>query len=139
MPVRAPTFSATAAISDGFATVGHVEIVSSLLPILIQTFLVALFSLCLAMAMFAVLRIFPLRILDSALGSLLDTQARLGTKVEELAEARDEAAAANRTKSEFLANMSHELRTPLNAILGFSELMASATLGPLGNPKYEEY
>ena len=53
--------------------------------------------------------------------------------------ARDEAELANRTKSEFLANMSHELRTPLNAILGFSELMGKATLGPLGNPKYEEY
>ncbi|MCH8098548.1 MAG: HAMP domain-containing histidine kinase, partial [Proteobacteria bacterium] len=27
----------------------------------------------------------------------------------------------------------------LNAILGFSELMFNATLGPLGNPKYQEY
>ncbi len=53
--------------------------------------------------------------------------------------AKEQAEIANRTKSEFLANMSHELRTPLNAILGFSELMGNATLGPLGNPKYEEY
>ncbi|MCH8196871.1 MAG: hypothetical protein IH904_02205 [Proteobacteria bacterium] len=58
---------------------------------------------------------------------------------DDLLIARDEARAANRTKSEFLANMSHELRTPLNAILGFSELMGNATLGPLGNPKYQEY
>lgn len=35
---------------------------------------------------------------------------------------------ANRLKSEFLTNMSHELRTPLNAIIGFSELLADATL-----------
>ncbi|MBO6719174.1 MAG: PAS domain-containing protein [Rhizobiaceae bacterium] len=51
----------------------------------------------------------------------------------------ERAEAANRAKSEFLANMSHELRTPLNAIIGFSELMQSALLGPLGSEKYEEY
>src|SRR3546814_7164698 len=39
----------------------------------------------------------------------------------------------------FLANMSHELRTPLNAIIGFSEFMASETLGPLGAPRYAGY
>ena len=63
----------------------------------------------------------------------------LATLAGDLSVACDQAELANRTKSEFLANMSHELRTPLNAILGFSELMGNATLGPLGNPKYEEY
>src|SRR5579863_6010133 len=50
-----------------------------------------------------------------------------------------EAETANRAKSQFLANMSHELRTPLNAIIGFSEVIASQTLGPVGIPKYSEY
>ena len=49
------------------------------------------------------------------------------------------AQAANRAKSEFLANMSHELRTPLNAIMGFSQIIAEETLGPIGTGKYLEY
>jgi signal transduction histidine kinase len=57
----------------------------------------------------------------------------------ELARARDEAQAANRTKSEFLANMSHELRTPLNAVIGFSEIMMGQIYGPLGDKRYAEY
>jgi signal transduction histidine kinase len=36
-------------------------------------------------------------------------------------------------KSKFLASMSHELRTPLNAIVGFSDLMAEETPGPLND------
>ena len=54
-------------------------------------------------------------------------------------EARRRAEDANLAKSRFLASMSHELRTPLNAILGFSEVMASEVLGPMGNPTYRDY
>jgi signal transduction histidine kinase len=46
---------------------------------------------------------------------------------------------ANSAKSRFLANMSHELRTPLNAIIGFSDLMKSEVLGPIGNASYRRY
>jgi two-component system cell cycle sensor histidine kinase PleC len=35
--------------------------------------------------------------------------------------------------------MSHELRTPLNAVIGFSEMIASEMLGPVGQPKYKEF
>ncbi len=58
---------------------------------------------------------------------------------EGLRAARNAAELANRAKSEFLANMSHELRTPLNAIIGFSEMIAAETFGPLGSTQYREY
>jgi len=35
--------------------------------------------------------------------------------------------------------MSHELRTPLNSIIGFSDILANETFGPIGRPEYQEY
>lgn len=63
-------------------------------------------------------------------------KAELAKKYEE---EKLRAEEASRAKSMFLANMSHELRTPLNAIIGFSEMISSEMLGPLGNAKYQEY
>lgn len=40
---------------------------------------------------------------------------------------------------DLMARVSHDLRTPLNAVIGFSDVMQSELLGPVGHPRYREY
>ena len=58
---------------------------------------------------------------------------------QQLACAKEDAEAANRSKTAFLATMSHELRTPLNAIIGFSDLILTAARGKIEPESYREY
>jgi len=80
---------------------------------------------------------------DDELGQLTDGFNEMLARVQDhdrhLRHAWQEAEAASRAKTEFLANMSHELRTPLNAIIGFSEIIKTEMLGPLGTDRYRFY
>ncbi len=72
--------------------------------------------------------------------ALLQGKLRLlQAREDELSRALKAETRANAAKSDFLALMSHELRTPLNAIIGFSEVLGTEMLGPLGQPRYREY
>lgn len=56
------------------------------------------------------------------------SETTLRERALELAEARDEAIAANHIKASLLANLSHEIRTPLAAVIGLADVLGSTAL-----------
>src|SRR5450631_1602949 len=63
-------------------------------------------------------------------------EAEIFQRGAELQEKNRELELASRAKDQFLSHMSHELRTPLHTVLGFSELLAEETAGPLNEKQH---
>ena len=68
------------------------------------------------------------------ISALKQAEEGLQRSHDELEKRNLEVERVNRMKTDFLGRSSHELRTPLNAILGYSELLAEQSAGPLPSP-----
>lgn len=73
---------------------------------------------------------------DRMLGAIRDEQRMLARRYHE---EKIRAEAASRAKTTFLAHLSHDIRTPLNHIIGFADMIALETFGPLGDDRYASY
>ena len=73
---------------------------------------------------------------DRLLGSIREEQRQLARRYHE---EKVKAEASSRAKTSFLSHLSHDIRTPLNHIIGFADMIALETFGPLGDPKYRSY
>ena len=65
-------------------------------------------------------------------------EAEILRRGAELQQKNRELEEAGRAKDQFLSSMSHELRSPLHTMIGFSELLAEETQGPL-NEKQKRF
>lgn len=79
-PLVAPIVNRRTPIIVAGSTVGYLVVEASLQEALYQAWYVAFASSLLGFAMYFAVRLFPLRVLDRALGALQDTQRRLSTQ-----------------------------------------------------------
>ena len=62
-----------------------------------------------------------------------DLEAEVERRTRELTLAALRLREVDRRKDNFMANVSHELRTPLVTVLGYTQLVLSGRMGPLGD------
>jgi len=68
---------------------------------------------------------------NTTTNELNELEQRVEQGRRELAEARSDAASANKSKAEFVSFVSHELKLPMTSIKGYSDLMLAGATGPL--------
>jgi polar amino acid transport system substrate-binding protein len=119
-----PTVSTRLPIFDAGREVGQIEIERSLRPALLGSGMAFLVAAFLGGAVFAALRLLPLRALRRAEHKL--TEQAVHTAF--LEKAHREAAEEARIKTHFLARLTHEIRTPLGGLLGMTDTLRSAPM-----------
>jgi signal transduction histidine kinase/BarA-like signal transduction histidine kinase len=122
--LSAPSTTVSVPVLLGDTKVGTVTVERSVRPVVWATGLVALGSLLLALSVWRVMRVIPMRAMRRA--SEVIAAQRIHEK--ELIRDKEVAEEATRMKSSFLANMSHEIRTPMNGVLGLTELLLKTPL-----------
>ncbi|MCH9052649.1 MAG: HAMP domain-containing histidine kinase [Proteobacteria bacterium] len=105
------TVARSSDVSDGFKVVGRVEVIESIEHVWLRAGLAAIVGAVIALAMFAVLRVLPLRALTRALERLRASQEQLVATQGELLGKERLAAIGQVT-----ATVGHELRNPLGSI-----------------------
>jgi signal transduction histidine kinase len=65
---------------------------------------------------------------DARILTAIGTHAAIGIRQASL---YDASRRANRLKQEFITTMSHELRTPLTVLIGYCDMLADGSLGPV--------
>jgi signal transduction histidine kinase len=71
---------------------------------------------------------------DERILATIGTQAAIGVRQAELYEGSQRA---NRLKQEFITTMSHELRTPMTVLIGYCDVLAAKTLGPVNDAQLQ--
>ena len=123
-PLPNPTLTVTTPVFDTGREVGRVEVVRSLQPALLGSAAVAMLAALLAGAVFAALRLLPMRALRRAEQKAKE-QAEHAAWLEK---AHRDAVAEARLKTHFLARLTHEIRTPLGGLLGMTESLRGAPM-----------
>jgi diguanylate cyclase (GGDEF)-like protein len=84
--LASPVLTRSAPIEVADATVGRVEISTSLRPLVHETGFVAILSIALGLGMFFAVRVFPLRVLDQTLGTLERTNDRFDAALNNMSQ-----------------------------------------------------